>query len=588
MADNSLIKSGFTVSPKTGTGNATLTITGSERTGRADADAVTFTATLDKFPSVSKSFKVIQKGKPEFITITTKTYSANAAGQNVTIQGKSNSANLSIVPGANTILGLSYKLAVAGVTDESWNGSSDTTVDGDPGASAAYDFTLTVTIPENKSQSALVAKFAVKNANADVTSGEITINQAAGVKNYAIPTISAFAYSEGNIPASGGSKTPTLSYSQTWGWNESNTNGGTISGTLAAPASGTTFAFKGVSVNATTGVVTASSKGFVVSDVTEVDAVTATVTLNGKTSASSVSVSVKQAANEISYGDVRFFSERIPSASDIPASGGSVGKDQIIWTGDPDGTNAVQLINYSSGVAVRITDVSGSVDPEFPKIALTYSDEVTAASKGTAISARTEAGVITITATGAGGKKATKSLTVYQAANTVTYAVPTFVAGTGTTIGTDNAVTIDWSADVNGIQIFEVDGGGVFKLMKQTATYTSRESESITADAAALQAGGAFSGTVEALNEVDGFRLSGSVIQTKQVAVTQNTTVAARNGFKVKVSVTMNGKSTTSTITFNQAAAAAYLTVSPTTIDFAADGAAPTLTIESNDAWTIS
>lgn len=581
MADNSLIKNGFTVSPKTGTGNATLTITGSERTGRVDADAVTFTATLDKFPSVSKSFKVIQKGKPEFITITTKTYSANAAGQNVTIQGKSNSANLSIVPGANTISGLSYKLAVAGVTDESWNGSSDTTVDGDPGASAEYDFTLTVTVPENKSVSALVAKFAVKNANADVTSGEITINQAAGVKTYAIPVITKFNYPAENIPAKGDEVYPEIAWTQNWGWNGSTDEGVLEYGFDNIPED-YDIKFTGAGEY---GKVFAESKSYYVSGVTKVASVTAQVTSNGKTSAIHPAVDVYQEANEVSYGDVTF-TAKTPSASDIPASGGTVGENQITWSGE--GSEIVrQRMTFTSGAVVEISDI-GVTATVFSKIALTYSDEVTAASKGTTVSARTEAGVITITATGAGGKTATKTLTIYQAANTATYAVPTFVAGTGTTIDTDNAVTIDWSADVHGIQIFEVDGGGVFKLMKQTATYTSGESESITADAAALQAGGAFSGTVEALNEVDGFRLSGSVIQTKQVAVTQNTTVVARNGFKVKVSVTMNSKSTTSTITFNQAAAAAYLTVSPTTIDFAADGSTSTLTIESNDAWTIS
>ena len=77
---------------------------------------------------------VIQTGAVEVILITKTAYSANAVGQNITIQGKSNSANLSIHPYdimGNKITGISYKLAVAGVTDESWDGSKDITVDGD-------------------------------------------------------------------------------------------------------------------------------------------------------------------------------------------------------------------------------------------------------------------------------------------------------------------------------------------------------------------------------------------------------------------------------------------------------------------------
>lgn len=593
MADNSLIKSGFTVSPKTGTGNATLTIAGSERTGRLDADAVTFTATLDKFPSVSKSFKVVQKGKPEFITVETKIYSATAIGQNVTIQGKSNSANLKIVAGASSISGLVYKLAVAGVTDESWNGSSDTTVDGDPGASAAYDFTLTVTIPENKSESAKLAKFAVKNANGNVTSGEITINQAAGVKNYADAVIEKLEFP---MAAAGGPKDidnggvyiePEILLTRTWGWNESKTNGGTI--TVDTPDE-----IWNVKV-VTDAPITVpdslyfrllvASKGTTVSGITEYSvALTFTMSLGTDVNFSKT-VTVKQAANTATYSDI-IFSSRVPSASDIRAVGGAIGGDNIVWSGT--GEIAGQTITYTSTAIVGITNDKGSTNPAFDPIAITYSDAVTAASKGTEVSGRTEAGVITITATGAGGKKATKSLTVYQEANTSTYAVPTFVAGNGITIDSDNAVTINWGADANGIMIFSEAGDGVFKNMKQVVTYTSGESKTVTATAAELQNGGSFSGSVESTTTVDGFRLSGSVIQTKQVAVTKNSTVVARNGFKVKVSVTMNDKSTESIITFNQAAAAAYLTVSSTTIDFAADGSTSTLTIESNDSWTIS
>lgn len=208
-------------------------------------------------------------------------------------------------------------------------------------------------------------------------------------------------------------------------------------------------------------------------------------------------------------------------------------------------------------------------------------------SLGTTEKVRSKLDTVSVIAEANGETSAAKTVDVYQAANTPTYAVPTFVAGTGTTIGTGNAVTINWSADTHGIQIFETDGSGVFKLMKQTATYTSGESKSITADAAALQTGGAFSGTVESLNEVDGFRLSGTAIQTKQVAVTQNFTVVARNGFKVKVSATMNGKSTTSTITFNQAAGGSTISFSPESVTFEYNGGSRAVQVTSNDDWTI-
>lgn len=549
----------ITIGTTEGSMNGSSEITAAAYTGRVAREG---TITGTTVGGATDTTAVTQVGAAEVITIETKTYSANAVGQNITIQGRSNSADLNIVVGDSTIPGLVYKLAVAGVTDESWNGNSDISVDGDPGASAIYDFTLTVTVPENKSESALVAKFAVKNANADVTSGEITINQAAGVKNYAVPTISAFAYPEGNIPASGGSKTPTLSYSQTWGWNESNTNGGTISGTLAAPASGTTFAFSGAVVNATTGVVTASSKGTTVSDVTEVDAVTVTVTLNGKTSASSASVSVKQAANTVSYGDINF-SSRVPSADDIPAAGGSKGSADIAWSGE--GAIVTQTISYTSGATVSISNDAGSETPAFEAIAVTYSAAVSATSKGTAVSARTEAGVITITATGAGEQKATKSLTVYQAANSASYGEVTIGQATPVSLNAPGETYV------------------IVPAMKQTVTYTSgaTRTESTPADNKVQ-----LSADYSVKTAKEGFSLE---TNTGKVTVGLNPTTHERGGFVVTISAEgEGGKTATKDITFNQQGSDATLDLSPDTMTFAAAGETKTLTITSNDSWTLS
>lgn len=173
----------ITIGTTEGSMNGSSEITAAAYTGRVAREG---TITGTTAGGATDTTAVTQEGAAEVITIETKEYSANAVGQNITIQGKSNSANLSIHPYdilGNKITGISYKLAVAGVTDDSWDGSKDTTVDGDPGASAIYDFTLTVTVPENKSESSAIAEFTVKNANGDITSDAITINQAAGVKS---------------------------------------------------------------------------------------------------------------------------------------------------------------------------------------------------------------------------------------------------------------------------------------------------------------------------------------------------------------------------------------------------------------------
>lgn len=542
----------ITIGTAEGSMNGSSEITAAAYTGRVAREG---TITGTTAGGATDTTAVSQVGAAEVITIETKEYSANAVGQNITIQGKSNSADLNIVVGDSTIPGLVYKLAVAGVTDESWNGNSDILVDGDPGASAIYDFTLTVTVPENKSESTLVAKFAVKNANADVTSGEITINQAAGVKNYAVPVISSVHVAQ--ISAKGGSEPVIVEYSQTWGWNESNSNGGT----LTPPVEGATFTYTGANVSED-GVVTFPSKGTVISEETKVP-ITATVTVNGKTSAAFTG-EASQAANFVAfYDDVKFKEARVPSVADIPASGGSVDKANITWSGE--GAIVEQKIYYTSDAVVTITNDAGSVDPVFDAIKLTYSDPITAASKGTAVSARTEAGVITITATGADSKTATKTLTVYQEANSATYGE--------VTIGQATPVSLNASGETYTI----------VPAMKQTVTYTSgaTRTEATPADNKVQ-----LSADYVVKTAKEGFSLE---TNTGKVTVNLNPTTAPREGFVVTISAEgEGGKTATKDITFNQQGSASTLDLSPDTLSFIAAGETKTLTITSNDSWTLS
>lgn len=543
----------ITIGTAEGSMNGSSEITAAAYTGRVAREG---TITGTTAGGATDTTAVSQVGAAEVITIETKKYSANAVGQNITIQGKSNSADLNIVVGDSTIPGLVYKLAVAGVTDKSWNGSDDITVDGDPGASAMYDFTLTVIVPENKSKSALVAKFAVKNANADVTSGEITINQAAGVKNYATPVITGFSYYD--TPASGGTAVPRISGSQSWGWNESNSNGGTISiyknNDMYGDTEGATFTFTGSGVSSN-GEVTFASKGTTISSITEVS-VTVAVTINGKTSAPKAATAMQE-DNAATYGDVTF-SSRVPSVADIPASGGSVDKADITWSGT--GAIATQKITYSSGAEVTISDEEG---PE--SIHITYGDPITAASKGTTVSTRTEAGVITITASGQDTLSATKTLTVYQEANTATYGK--------VTIGQATPVSLAAPGEAYTI----------VPALKQTVTYTSgaTRTESTPADNK-VQLSAEY--TVKTAKE--GFSLD---TNAGKVTVNLNPTTAPRNGFVVTITAEgEGGKTATKDITFNQQGSASTLDLSPDTMSFIAAGETKTLTITSNDSWTLS
>lgn len=554
----------ITIGTAEGSMNGSSEITAAAYSGRVAREG---TITGTTVGGATDTTAVSQVGAAEVITIETKEYSANAVGQNITIQGKSNSADLNIVAGDSTIPGLVYKLAVAGVTDESWNGNDDISVDGDPGASVIYDFTLTVTVPENKSESTLVAKFAVKNANGDVTSGEITINQAAGVKNYADPVIEKLVFP--TAPA-GVDAINTVSIeaevliTRTWGWNESKTNGGTLTVNSSSEVWNVEATTDGpITVPDSTALsLELPSKGTTVSGITEYS-VELSFTANLGTDVNlTKTVTIKQAANTATYGDITF-SSRVPSASDIPASGGTVEGSNIIWSGT--GVIATQRISYTSTATVNISNDAGSTSPLFNAIALTYSDAITAASKGTAVSARTEAGVITITATGEGDKTATKSVTVYQAANTATYGE--------VTIGQTTPVSLAAPGEAYTI----------VPAMKQTVTYTSgaTRTESTPADNKVQ-----LSAEYAVKTAKEGFSLE---TNTGKVTVNLNPTTAPREGFVVTISAEgEGGKTATKYITFNQQGSNSTLDLSPDTMSFIAAGETKTLTITSNDSWTLS
>lgn len=546
----------ITIGTAEGSMNGSSEITAAAYTGRVAREG---TITGTTAGGASDTTAVSQVGAAEAIIIETKEYSTNAVGQNITIQGKSNSADLNIVAGDSTIPGLAYKLAVAGVTDESWNGDSDISVDGDPGASALYDFTLTVTVPENKSESALVAKFAVKNANADVTSGEITINQAAGVKNYATPVITKLSYPI--VPASGssiGETKPEVGYTQNWGWNESNSNGGTLS--YDTTTDGVTKFTGSTVVESYEGTLSVGSKGTAVSDITEVDNVTLVVTLNGKASAPKT-VSVKQAANTASYSDINF--DGVPSANDIPASGGMISAGDIHWSTE---IIATQTISYTSGSVVTGSNNDGSAGVKSATISVKPDRSyISAYSKGTEVSARTEVDVFEITATGAGGKTAVKTLTIYQEANSATYGE--------VTIGQATPVSLAAPGETYTI----------VPAMKQTVTYTSgaTRTEATPADNK-VQLSADY--TVKTAKE--GFSLD---TNAGKVTVNLNPTTAPREGFVVTISAEgEGGKTATKDITFNQQGSSSTLDISPDTMSFIAAGETKTLTITSNDSWTLS
>lgn len=520
------IPSWLTIGTSSGTNDGESTVQASAYTGREDRNA---TITAETSGGATDTATINQSGKPAHITIATKTYSVGASGGSIEIIGTSNVASLSL-SGSTRISGATYKLTVNEVEDSSWNGNSDTQVDGDPGASADYSFKLSITYPANNSDSSRQDIFTLETAEGDVTSGNITVTQSIGIKTYSEITIGVFTYP--TIAAKGGTVTPTLSYSQTWGWNGSTTGGGIIN-------SGASIFYNGNVVVSGTGAVTASSKGTSVSPETTIDTVTVNVSLNGKSK--TASFEVKQAANEIvSYGNVIISGG---SVSDIPASGGSVSSASDI--------SASQSITYTSE-----STSAGEVN-------ISYSSAVSAPTLGTTVKSRTLIGQLVATATGEGSKSATKEFDVYQEANEVTSYGDVSLS-----------LTTPVSIQAQG-QIYDL-GAQVDTKFAQTLTFTS----------GATRNGNITLEDYSVVTPKDGFSLNDS---TGEVTVTQNTGTTPRNGFVVKVSVTGEGsKSTSVNVTFNQQSNESYITVTPDVLEFEAAGGTKTITIESNDSWTIS
>ena len=548
----------ISVSKSNGTGNDSVDVTAQAYTGREQRSGV---ITANATGGGSDTSTVEQAGKPEFIQLLTEelTVTADKSGQVLSFTGKSNCADLKVVQSVNEDLaqieGVSYALEVNGEADGNWNNAS-TSVDGDPGASAEYDFTLKITIPANKTESSKGGLFVIRNANSSVNSGQITVTQDAGVKNYALPVIIEFKYAN-KIPASGGSVTPTLSYKQTWGWNNSTTDGGTLSGTLVEPISGSTFVFDGATDSAT-GKVTAPSKGTTVSEETKVADVTAKVTVNGKTSAVFTAQAVNQAANVISYGEIEW-AERVPSIQDIPASGGKSGS--VVWSGE--GVICRQTISWSSGSSVEITNENGSESPVFEKITLSYGPEVSAESKGTVLSGRTEAGTVAVTATGAGDQTAEKTVSVMQGANTATYGE--------VTINEDAVISLSAEG-----QTYQIDADA-----RQTVTYTSGASRTEASEASPVEIGVDYA----VKTPKEGFTLDDLL---GEVTVVANPSASVRGGFVVTITAEgEGGKTASKDITFNQQSADSTITLTPPTLSFSAAGETKELTVASNDSWIL-
>lgn len=328
---------------------------------------------------------------------------------------------------------------------------------------AARTSTLTVTLNNSKTN------------NKTLTDSVTLTQEANAIVSYGTPVVSV---SYADIPAGGGSVTPSKSFTQATTYT---------SGSTGSISSGGTWSYSGTGVNTSTGAVSGTSLGTTEVSRTKKTDATATVTINGKSG--SATVAVYQEANTIvTAGPVTITDAEV---DDIPASGGTISEfTSSKWTQD---------VTYTSGA----TDTSNHY-------ATSYSDPVTASSLGTTVKSRAKVGTLTLEVVGEKNESATLTLDVYQAANTATYSRPTITASYGSDIPA---------------------GGGTVSLTKsftQNVTYTSGSTGTVSS-------GGSwsyFQSSGSGLNTSTGAVTAASL----------GTTAKARTQVaRVRVSLTVNG-----------------------------------------------
>lgn len=160
------------VNPSSGSGNKTVNVSSSsEHTGRSARSTV---LTITAANVDAKAVNVTQQGKPEFTNNNSDTATAIKSGQNVTISGISNSKKLTFSLGTgdlNITLPTSY--TAGGVTT-----ANGTAINGDPGATAQYNWSIVITVGENTTISSMSKQIIVTDEGGNTDTCVLT--QSAG------------------------------------------------------------------------------------------------------------------------------------------------------------------------------------------------------------------------------------------------------------------------------------------------------------------------------------------------------------------------------------------------------------------------
>lgn len=202
----------LTVNPASGNGNATVQNTGTVHTGREQRETTVTGVAVGVSPN--KTYKVIQKGKPEFVSFTNGAETTvGKAGGTLTITGKTNSSKLNF-----ELVDLKTRAVVAGgleltLPSKYTAGGVETTnnvaITGDPGAQQEFEFSITFTgIAANTTIDELTA--AMKVTTAGGQSAQIQIKQSSG------DPVFSFGQKTITLEASGAAVSQTIVSNTSW------------------------------------------------------------------------------------------------------------------------------------------------------------------------------------------------------------------------------------------------------------------------------------------------------------------------------------------------------------------------------------
>lgn len=202
----------LTVNPASGNGNATVQNTGTVHTGREQRETTVTGVAVGVSPN--KTYKVIQKGKPEFVSFTNGAeITVGKAGGTLTITGKTNSSKLNF-----ELVDLKTRAVVAGgleltLPSKYTAGGVETTnnvaITGDPGAQQEFEFSITFTgIAANTTIDELTE--AMKVTTAGGQSVQIQIKQSAGDPAF------SFGQETITLEASGAAVSQTIVSNTSW------------------------------------------------------------------------------------------------------------------------------------------------------------------------------------------------------------------------------------------------------------------------------------------------------------------------------------------------------------------------------------